>query len=199
MDLERAIDTQRFRLLRIIAGLLVAVGFLSVGPVSRGFSVWVGEYVSSILSRAELAARYLVVAQARLMAARSGFEVDRRRLLESVTSDALACERDVSPCDLRRRLRALQALLLDLPRDALLLLRRIGKQGRRGRCVVRPLPRTDTRRSASLRAWRLTGNRVERPPDKASRAQVRSHHRSRHLPPVSGRGAQAVAVLPRAF
>ena len=187
MDLERGIETQRLRLLRVIAGLFVAVGFLSVGPVSRSFSDWVCGYVDSILSRAELAARYLVVAQARLIAARGGMVIDRGQFSEAILADIAACETERSVSHCRARLKAVQAVLMDLPGQARCLLRRIRYQRRREPRAARPLLRTDLRRSASLRAWRLAGTRIERPPDRASVSQ----HRSCHLPPVSGREAEA--------
>ena len=193
MVLERAIETQRLRLLRIIAGLLVAVGFLSVGPVSRSFSDWVCEYVDSILSRAELAGRYLIVAQARLMAARAGIDLDRNRFSECLIFDFTACEADFSLSECRARLKALQAVLFDLPGQARCLLRRIGKQKRSEERAARPLPRPAMRRSVSLRAWRLARTRIERPPDRtAVRSRIYISPFS-HLPPANGREAQVQA------
>jgi len=126
VDIERALETQRLRLLRMVAGLVVLVGFLSAHPVSRGFSIWTCRFVGSILSRAEAAARYLVIAQARM-------------------------------------LKALRAILMDLPRHALRLLRRIEKQSRVD--THQPSPYPDTRLSTSCHDWRLAGNRIDRPPD----------------------------------
>lgn len=158
MDIERALETQRLRLLRMVAGLVVLVGFLSAHPVSRGFSIWTCRFVGSILSRAEAAARYLVIAQARMMDARNGIDVSFSESLALVTDDA-----DVSPTEYQRRLKALRAILMDLPRHALRLLRRIEKQSRVD--THQPSPYPDTRLSTSCHDWRLAGNRIDRPPD----------------------------------
>ena len=167
MDTVRAIDSQRLRLLRLLVGLVVALGFLSVGPVSRGFSAWVCGLVGSVLSRAELAGRYLVIAQARLMAARNGDDLEYSRFAGAFTSEFTACETELSPCDLRQRLKALQEVLMDLPRHALRLLRRIGKH-MRSASGSHDVPCFDPRLPGALRAWRLAGNRIERPPETLS-------------------------------
>ena len=163
MDFEEIIETQRLRLLRLVAGLVVLVGFLSLGPVSRGFSVWSCHFVGSILSRAEAAGRYLVIAQARMIVAREGVAIDR-----SAFEDALArvvpvdsAESSLSEC--RGRLMALRALLLNLPRYARHLLRQIA---RRTRSSDQPALRPAARCSVTLRDWRLAAARIERPPDR---------------------------------
>jgi len=149
-----------------VAGLLVAVGFLSVGPVSRSFSVWACGFFGPILSRAEAAAGYLVIAKARRVVAAHGFDVDRNPLSVSFTPEFTACDTELSLSDLRRRLEVLQAMLMDLPRHALRLLRRID---RRSPSAPRRSPRPDACRSISLHEWRKVENRVERPPDKIER------------------------------
>jgi len=158
VDFEQAIETQRLRLLRILTGLVVLVGVLSAYPVSRCFSVSVCQFVGSILLRAETAARYLVIAQARMMGARRGIDVGFSESLAFIADDA-----DVSVSECQRRLRALRAVLMDLPRCVLRLLRRIKKQSRVR--VPRPSLCSDARISRFLRGWRLAGTRVERPPD----------------------------------
>jgi len=165
----REIETQRLRLLRLVAGLAVALGFLSIAPISAGFSVWVCGFVVSTLSRAEVAARYLVVAKARRMMAQRGIALDVNRLLNGlpVAFDASNIEPSVGDC--RARLRALQAVLTDLPRHAVRLLRRIEKQ-HRDACAIRNIPHPDAPVSVSLPTWRLAGERIERPPDFARRA-----------------------------
>ena len=188
MDFERAIDTQRFRLLRIVAGLLVAVGLLSVGPVSRRFSLWACHTVESVLSRAEAAAQYLVIAKARILAAQRGGDWGRSQFFASSRPAVTTCEAVPSLPDLRRRLRALKFLLTDLPQHAERLLRRIDREIRGAGRARRRHPQPLTRVSTRLCRWRLAGDRIERPPD----------HRKRRLaaplslPPASGRKAQAV-------
>ena len=166
MDREQAIETQRRRLLRLVAGLIAAVGFLSVGPVSRSFSVWACGFVGSILSRTEAAVRYLVIAEARGMMAGRGVAFDCSSFTESLSRASDEPEAHPSFADCRARLRALQAVLTDLPRHALRLVRRIEKQNRRAVCADRPLSRPDALLSAFLCTWRLAENRTERPPDK---------------------------------
>ena len=164
MDIERALETQRLRLLRVIAGLVVLLGFLSVGPVSRGFSVWVCGFVGPVLARAEAAARYLVIAHAYRMAGRSGFDLDRRQISESFAGAFVTDDPDVSLLECQRRLKALRAVLMDLPLHALRLLRRIEKQRRRAMRADQASPDMDADISESLCQWRLAGNRIERPP-----------------------------------
>jgi len=164
VDFERTMETQRLRLLRLVAGLIVWLGFLSVGPVSRGFSEWACGFVGSVLSRAETAARYLVIAQAHQMAARIGFDGDRRQISESFAGAFVTDDPDVSLLECQRRLKALRAVLMDLPLHALRLLRRIEKQRRRAMRADQASPDMDADISESLCQWRLAGNRIERPP-----------------------------------
>jgi hypothetical protein len=69
-------EIQRQKLLRLVAGLLVAVAFVSAGPFSCAVAAWVSSVVSSVLSRAEAAAQCLVIVQARIIAARTGSAVN---------------------------------------------------------------------------------------------------------------------------
>ena len=192
--MERTIETQRLRLLRLVAGLFVVVGFLSVGPVSRSFSLWARGFIGPILSRAEAAVGYLVIAQARRMAARTGDTADRSRFSVSVAPEFASCERDFSLWDARGRLKVLQAVLTDLPRYALRLLRRIEKQRARGAGASRSVPRPGAHFSALLCDGLLARNRIERPPDKIER-QINHACQLRcpsALPPVTGREAMTV-------
>ena len=167
MDFERAIDTQRHRLLRLVAGLLVLVGFLSVGPVSRGFSDWVCRYVGPRLSRSEAAARYLLIAHARRTAARCGDAIDHDQFADCIASVRVADDADISLSACRSRLWALRALLMNLPQQAARLLRRMESLGRRPVRVDRIARIVDAEISAALHDWRLVGARIERPPDTA--------------------------------
>ena len=166
MDYERAIETQRLKLLRIVAGLDVLVGFLSLGPVSRGFSISVCGFVGAMLSRAETAARYLVIAQARSMEFRGGMITDRNRFSDSLAHGFFADEADVSLSDCRQRLQALCAVLTNLPCHAARLIRRIEKQMRGVTHACQLSYRFDTRQCPVLHDWRLARTRIERPPDK---------------------------------
>ncbi len=163
--MERALEVQRHRLLRVLVGLVLAVGFLSAGPVSHAFSRWVREGLSSLLSRAELATQYLVVVQARLIAERSGESLDLQKMIDIAHSNSARAGSEDCVCSLRRRLRAVQTLLNDLPRQGQRLLRRIERAMRRvvsGALALlcpEPQPSFDT-------AWRIAQTRIERPPDR---------------------------------
>ncbi len=185
MDIERTLETQRLKLLRIVAGLLVLVGVLAVGPVSRRFSVWTLGFVGSILSRAEAAARYMTVTQACLMADRCGLGVDRRQIAVPVVPVIAANDTVLSTDECRRRLRVLRATLSNLPRHALRLLRQIAR--RIHRSAKGCSPRVVICRSAAIQAWQHATKRIERPPDK--RAPISSFLAP---PPVPRREAQAV-------
>ena len=164
VDFQQAIETQRLRLLRILAGLAVLLGVLAVGPVSRGFSDAVCRFVGSLLSRAELAARNLVIAEAGLIATRTNSDVERARLFD-VPLPAIAREEgDCALLDLRARLVAVRRMLHDLPRYGLRLLRRAEKRIREISHIASSAPCPEDR--TALDAWRLAEIRVERPPDK---------------------------------
>ena len=166
MDFERTLETQRLKLLRIVAGLLVVAGFLSVGPISRAFSAWASGFIHSILSRAETAARYLVIARARSMMAGSGRNVDQSRFLEASAPTSAVDESEVSISALRKRLNALRAVLMDLPRYAARLIHRIYKELRRTDRTCRDLPCPDLRRPTWPCDGDICASRIERPPDK---------------------------------
>jgi len=164
--IEQAIETQRLRLLRIIAGLLTLVAVASMGPVSRMFPLHVRSFVWSILSRAELAAANLVIAQAGVFATLSRNEVDRARLFHcAAIRNAHAPERDVIPAltILRRRLRILRNILEHLPHHGMRLLRRAARH-RKAR-IRQPRADYALSRVPTLDDMRLVLDRVERPPD----------------------------------
>jgi len=164
VTIEQAIETQRLRLLRLVAGLFAVVGFLSVGSVSRSFSIWACGFVDTILSRAELATRYLVIVQARRLAKRYSANSDINRLLARLECASDAPETELSVANCRARLKALQAVLIDLPRHALRLLRRIGKQSLRDGFADQRVPRRSGCVSTDLCDMWLV-DRIERPPD----------------------------------
>jgi len=60
VDLERALDTQRVRLLRLVTGWAILLGALSVGPLALPVPRWVRAFFETVLIRAELAAQYLL-------------------------------------------------------------------------------------------------------------------------------------------
>lgn len=165
LEIEHGIRAQWLKLLRIIAGLLTVVTFVSLVPFSCECRRWVREMVFSVLSRAECAAHHLVIAQARLMAGQQGLSVDPERLFHAAATRRSPVAALPTVRGLWVRLRALRALLLDLPRhgDRLLrrALRRLSEQPKtRGFTPIEP---------PMLRVWRLAAVRVERPPDRRLR------------------------------
>lgn len=174
MDLERACETQRLKLLRFLAGLLAALAFVSVAPCSSVLSRFVGGAILSLLPRVEMAGRCLVIVQARLIAARIGLRIDHDRVADYFTQNGSEGGGSVSLSTLRDRLEALRALLEDLPRHGLRLLSRIKKRARRSQRRVPPsMPRADTVSFGLFGAWRLVATRIERPPDKRTASVVR--------------------------
>jgi len=167
LTIEQGIKTQRLKLLRMIAGLLSVVVFVSLVPFSCECRRWVRGMVFSVLSRAECAAQNLVIAQAAVIARQCGLRVDFERVLRGATSqspEGLVSEMDVpSLRALRLRLVALRAVLLNLPRCAKRLLRR-AMRGRSGKTSTPPPPAID---ALMLCDWCLEGGRIDRPPDKA--------------------------------
>ncbi len=185
MDIERTLETQRHRLLRIVAGLVVAVGVLALGPVSHRFSDWTLSFVGSILTRAEAATRYLLIAQACLMVDRCGLDIDRSQISIPLAPALGMDDTKISVSESRRRLKALRAMLLDLPRYALRLLHRIEKQIRRAMGADRTSRDGYPSHCSVLDAWHLTVIRIERPPDKIVPASL-----FRSPPPVIRAGGK---------
>ncbi len=170
MDIERTLETQRLRLLRILAGLVVLLGVLAIGPVSRRFSDWILGFVGSVLSRAEASARYLLITQACLMVDQCGFDIDRSQIAVPAMPDLESDEVNISLIEIQRRLRVLRSVLMDLPRYALRLLRRIAKQARGH--ANHDSPDFSICASAPLNRARRAARRIERPPDKDQLAAV---------------------------
>ena len=166
MDIERAMETQRLRLLRVLAGLIAVVAFVSAAPFSSAVSRWFAESVFSILLRAEAAAQCLVIVQARLLAVRKGSDLNRASLPELRISRTLEIETPVSLKDLRKRLDALRALLSDLPRHGLRLLRSTEKRAFRAPRTHETAPSRAA--PGGLTTLRIIGSRIERPPDKGN-------------------------------
>ena len=176
MDFEQALETRRLRLLRILAGLVCCCWSFCLLDLSRAaFRFGPAAYVGSILSRAELAARCLVIAQAKWIMDRRGVEWDCSRFTDDLTRVFETPEADLSPSKCRARLKALRAVLMDLPRHASGPCC-IGSKNRRGgerpaRIVLRLGSLCGVQLSCAI--WRLAANLIERPPDKSSYALPR--------------------------
>jgi len=161
VDYQRTLETQRLKLLRFLTGLLLVVRFVSIRPFSSDFADWIREVTLSALGRAELAVRYLVIAQAKLIAAHAGKEVDPEQLLDCAVIEFAT--NDESFLAVQTRLESLVALLADLPRHGLRLLRKIQR-------LIRRLLEPETSISVALFSkalfeW-LVEDRIERPPDR---------------------------------
>lgn len=184
MDIERALETQRQRLLRIIATLVGVVGVLTLGPVSCRFSDWTLSFVHSILRRAEAATKNLVITQAYLIGGRSGLRMDARQIAGCLAPILPTSETEISLPDCQKRLKALRLILSDLPRHAARLVRRIDKEARRAVRTIRVPHHGEGSSFALLSESQLITNRIERPPDK-----IRALHRSFYLflPPPENR------------
>ena len=128
MDMEQALETQRFKLLRLLAGLAVVVGFLFVAPIAPAWSRWIRGYVFSLLRRAEPAAQSLVLVQACVLAKGCGEAVDVSRLARRSFPGEADDEALPSLAALSRRMDALRRVLEDLPRHGRRLLQRAMKR-----------------------------------------------------------------------
>jgi len=172
VDIEQALETQRHRLLRIVAGMAVLVGVLALGPVSRRLSEWSLGFVGSVLCRAEAAAKYLVIAQARLIVSREGLKIDDGQILSRLAQICVADDTNLSLSECQRCLKRLRAILTDLSSHAARLLHRIEKLMRRTLGTLRFSCFAGPRVSAPLDEWRLAKVRIERPPDKGALAPL---------------------------
>lgn len=171
LEIEQGLETQRLRLLRLLAGLLAMLVLVSLGPVSQGFTERVRRFALSVLSRAEAAAQCLVMVQARLLAAERGMTVDGAQLLLASGADEPWDAMGVSASDavptlamLRHRIDALRNLLRALPRRGLRLLRRTERPRSRSGSGWRVIPSPARSRDD---AW-IAAERIERPPDKTA-------------------------------
>lgn len=110
--MERALETQRTALLRILSGLVFALAVVSHLPAVSMVPQWVRSYVASVLIRAESAAANLVfVTACVLFGPTAGSPTDH-------SSRLFAKGDDKSIENLLRRIAALRAVLEDLPRYA---------------------------------------------------------------------------------
>ena len=123
MDMEAALETQRLRLLRLLAGLAFALRLVSVVPVGSMAPQWTRRYVAWVLLRAEMAVQCLVFGTAVLLYGRgfvkaAGCSAPALTSLENGANDA------VPAALLSGRIARLRRVLRDLPRYARRLVRR---------------------------------------------------------------------------
>ena len=163
MDLERALETQRARLLQLLAGWVVMLGFLSAGPLALPLPRWVRAFFATLVTRAEFAAQSLVQVSACLQI--TGGAVDPvRGQRPAPTSEATS---DVpSTQALFQRIEALRLLLETLPRHTRRLLRVQKSVGVAFDYSV-PLRVLVSQDHGAKAGANWVAPRVERPPDKA--------------------------------
>jgi len=130
VDFEQALQTQRDALLRLLAGLFVAVAVISVAPIAPAWSRRVRSFVYSVLQRAEAAGQCLVLAQAYILARDHGGPQGLVRPPSRDPVEAPCFDADDLPslAELRCRMNALRALLRNLPRSGRRLLGRMRKR-----------------------------------------------------------------------
>ena len=162
VGLERALETQRVRLLRLLTGWLAVVAVLSAGPLAVPLPLWARAYFDDLLIRAELAAQYMVQVSARIQA-RGEFGSAGATCVAPASLD-LVPEDVPSTAALLRRMRALRRVLLDLQRFGLRLLRR--REGRAARPAVTWEHLTHSVLRFDVPQW--IAPTVERPPDRVS-------------------------------
>ena len=110
MDLERALETQRIKLLRLLTGWIAVAGFVSCGSFVLPLPQELRRFFDSLLTRAELAGQYLARASECLQG-RNGRVVSDGPLSPSpshANDDAPSC------ANLVRRMEALRDLLDNL-------------------------------------------------------------------------------------
>ena len=164
MDLKRALETQRVKLLRLLTGWIFLLGVLSVGPLALPVPRSVRTYFETWLIRAECAAQYIFQASA-LMQGVGGVASTKRPMLRSNHEE----EGDVpSARALIRRMNALRDLLENLPRYPRRLLTVQTDAGEAFDWSTSSLSAETRDRMTTTGSvdWALA--RIERPPDKAT-------------------------------
>ena len=157
LEMERALETQRAALLRILSGLVFVLALVSQMPVVSLVPRWVCAYASSVLSRAEAAANSLVFVVACVLFGNRAAAVPMDR--PPLVSEALP-ENSPSIDGLMRRIAALRAILNDLPRYARRLVKRYTRE-----IVAVSIERPAMPAVLCLPRQTPTRARIERPPD----------------------------------
>jgi len=164
MSLERALETQRLRLLRLVTGWLAVVTLMSVGPVAVPLPRCVRSFLSDLLARAECAVQNLIFVSARVQAGENWFVANDVRGCPVPLRDGSVADDVPSVAVLIRRMKAVRRMLLALPRYGRRLLRRL----RPARSVSPPAFEAGSSRDvlrSAFSQWIVPG--VERPPDTA--------------------------------
>lgn len=167
VDFERTLETQRVRLLRLLTGWFSVVVLLSVGPLALPLPFWFGSFLAGVLTRAELAAQYLVRASVCLQA-RDGLAIAEGA--SPFAGSAVRGSVDAVPStrDLLRRMNALRRILEDLPRYARRMM--VCEIAGEAFDFSRPVPARVIRDRLGKIGAQWIAARVERPPDKIENA-----------------------------
>jgi len=185
VDLERALETQRVALLRLLSGWFAVIGFLSSGPfalaVPCSLPQWICKYFDMLLTRAEFAAQCLVQASISLQGGH-GHAPAPEPMIDQGKRGAPSFEA------LLRRMTALRDLLENLSRTALArIAAHLTPPPYNWQCRK---PETSHRDGSMRRQW--FSLRLARPPDiHSNECGVSSLKNSL---PLSGREALAVGL-----
>jgi len=178
--MERALETQRVKLLRLLAGWVAVVEVLSLGPLQIELPRWVRSFFVSILTRAEFAAQSLVFVSAclsRKNGSRGSVREGSAASREMPRAVPIGCADDVpSTKALLHRMNALRALLRGLRRHRFRLTQRraVGRNPRSVGCSRSLRDRWIMLAPWPVRDARVIQPKVERPPDKSCQLSVRS-------------------------
>lgn len=171
VEIERALEIQRAKLLRLLAGWLVIVEWMPFAPFVGDAPRWLRSFLGALVTRAEFAAQSLVIVSARLQAqnGRGILVMAQSRSFAFANVDASRFGDVPSSKALAHRMRALRALLEDLPRAGHRFLRRCeDRRTAQASDAARPFEREPFALSPErlLRAAPFE-RRIERPPDKS--------------------------------
>jgi len=168
VDIERALEIQRLKLLRVLAGLAAVLSLVSLAPAVSMLPQWARSFVASVLVRAEAAAHNLVIVAACGLLRTRATGLANGVSFPSLPFAALP-ENGASGDVLLRRITLLRAVLKDLPRHANRMIARMMKSKSEPREAS-----PDWNFSAGILVMLDAPNlaRIERPPDKHN---VRCH------------------------
>ena len=165
VDLERALETQRVKMLRLLTGWLVALALVSGGPLAVPLPRWVRAIFADLLVRAELAAQCLVQVSARLQAGHRWGVVEAAPSSFAPIAAAFRDDDVPSTASLLRRMGLLRRLLQNLPRFGRRLLRRVDAGAALGPFGYSSV--YDCPAPSATPQWIAPG--IERPPDRLGR------------------------------
>ena len=164
--MERALETQRLALLRLLTGLAVALSLVAFAPAVSMLPRSVRSYVASLLERVEAAVHSLVIVAACGLLRRSAL-VSSGGLSFPPLARAVSTDGRLSSAALLRRIVRLRAVLEDLPCHAKRMIVRMMKPKTEPR---ESLVCWDRRAEALVVAEAPLAARIERPPDKRRRS-----------------------------